>query len=86
MAAVAEQGGSASGVAVVAGQQLRGVEVGAKLAGVGGYAPQKAPGAAATSTFTLIINVPGGTSTTITAPIEPIDSAAEDADNPGESA
>jgi hypothetical protein len=46
MAALAEANESASGVAQIAGQQLRGVEVGAKLAGAGGYAPQKLAGGA----------------------------------------
>jgi len=44
MAAVAEAGGSANAVSQLAGQQIRAVEVGAKLAGVGGYAPSRPAG------------------------------------------
>lgn len=47
MAALAEDNQSPNGVAQVAAQQLRGVEVGAKVAGVGGYAPVRAADQAA---------------------------------------
>jgi hypothetical protein len=78
MAELAEQNGSPGGAAIVAGQQLRGVEVGAKLAGVGGYAPQKGSGPGIPSTFTLVINLPGAEPTTITAPAVPTDELPED--------
>ena len=60
MAAIAEQNGSPNGVATIAGQQLRGVEVGAKLAGVGGYAPQKAQGAERGQPFVINFMFSGG--------------------------
>ena len=41
MAALAEESKSLHGVAQVAAQQLRSVEIGAKVAGTGGYAAQK---------------------------------------------
>lgn len=41
MAAVAEAGQSPASVATLSAQQLRGVEVGSRLAGVGSYAPQR---------------------------------------------
>jgi hypothetical protein len=43
MAALAEESQSPNGVAQVAAQQLRSVEVGAKVAGIGGYGTQRAP-------------------------------------------
>lgn len=42
MATVAEAGQSPTSVATLAAQQLRGVEVGSRLAGIGSYAPQRA--------------------------------------------
>jgi len=77
MAEIAEKSGSPNGVAVVVSQQLRGVEVGAKLAGVGGYAPQKTPGTGAAAAFSLTINLPEGHSATITAPGTIIEGSAE---------
>jgi hypothetical protein len=67
MASLAEQGQSPAGVAQLAAQQLRGVEVGAKLAGVGAYAAGR--GAAEVGparTFVVNINLPGGTETIAT--------------------
>ena len=55
MAAVAELNGSSNGVAQVAAQQLRGVEVGSKLAGAGGYAPQNLIGTNNGQTFSVNI-------------------------------
>jgi hypothetical protein len=67
MAALAEAGESPAGVAQLAAQQLRSVEVGSKLAGVGGYAPGKSAGdGAPVQTFTININLPGGTETIAT--------------------
>jgi hypothetical protein len=43
MASLAEQQESPNGVAQLAAQQLRSVEVGARVAGVGGYAAQRGP-------------------------------------------
>jgi hypothetical protein len=60
MAAAAEGAGSSSGVAQLAAQQLRSVEVGAKLAGSGGYAPGKGPGEGGTGThFAVNIHLNG---------------------------
>jgi hypothetical protein len=42
MAAVAEAGGSPTGVATLAAQQLRGIETGAKLVGLPGFVPARA--------------------------------------------
>jgi hypothetical protein len=58
VADAAEQGGSPSGVAAIAGQQLRGVEVGARLAGIPAFVPRREdPGTPAV--FSLVINIPG---------------------------
>jgi predicted transcriptional regulator len=55
MAALAEGGKSANAVAQLAAQQLRGVEVGARLVGTGGYAPGKDPAERATTPFSVNI-------------------------------
>jgi hypothetical protein len=59
MAALAEAGTSANTVAQLAAQQLRGVEVGARLAGAGGYAPGKGPGENAGTPFSVNIILGG---------------------------
>lgn len=57
MATLAEHSQSPNGVAQVAAQQLRSVEVGAKVASTGGYAPQRAPaGGAGAQTFSVNIH------------------------------
>ncbi len=67
MAALAEDNQSPNGVAQVAAQQLRGVEVGAKVAGVGGYAPARAADqAAGGQTFSINILFGNGTVERIT--------------------
>lgn len=66
MATLAEAGKSAGGVAQLAAQQLRSVEVGAKLAGVGGYAPGRATAEGANAVFSVTINF-GGEQRTILA-------------------
>jgi hypothetical protein len=43
MATLAEGAGSSAGVAALAAQQFRGIETGARLAGIGGYAPPRSP-------------------------------------------
>ena len=65
MAALAETNDSAHGVAQVAAQQLRGVEVGARLAGAGGYAPQKAASGTEGGVFAVNIIFPGGVTESI---------------------
>jgi hypothetical protein len=71
MAAVAEENKSPGGVATVAAQQLRSVETGARLAGTGGYAPQKAIGAGGGAQFVVNFTFSGGRTQTITAAIAP---------------
>ncbi len=67
MAAAAEAGGSANSVAQLTAQQLRGIEVGAKLASVGGYAPARLAGdGGAAAPVQISINFSGGHSETIT--------------------
>jgi hypothetical protein len=61
MAAAAEAGRSPTGVATLAAQQLRGVEVGSRLAGVGGYAPSRTANQAPVGEkFSIIIQFSGG--------------------------
>jgi hypothetical protein len=56
VAVLAEESASPNAVAQVAAQQLRSVEVGAKVAGVGGYAPARAADqAAGAQTFSVNI-------------------------------
>jgi hypothetical protein len=59
LAVQAEAGKSANSVAQIAAQQLRSVEVGAKLAGAGGYAPTKAPADGAKHGFEVRIILGG---------------------------
>jgi len=67
MAALAEDNQSPNGVAQVAAQQLRSVEVGAKVAGVGGFAPARvADQAAGGQTFSINILFGNGTVERIT--------------------
>ncbi len=69
MATIAEAGGSHSGVAALAGQQIRSVEVGARLAGVGGYAPRAVGEGTVQQPVSITINFAGeGESITI-APV-----------------
>jgi hypothetical protein len=63
MADRAEQVGSSSGVAALAAQQLRGVEVGARLAGAGGYATPRTVSEGERPTFSVTINLGGQTIT-----------------------
>jgi hypothetical protein len=63
MADRAEQVGSSSGVAALAAQQLRGVEVGARLAGAGGYATPRTLSEGERPTFSVTINLGGQTIT-----------------------
>ena len=60
MAALAESNESANGVAQISAQQLRGVEVGAKLAGAGGYAAPKAGAGGEGAVFSVNIMFGGG--------------------------
>ncbi len=53
MQAVAEAGKSANSVAQLSAQQLRAVEVGAKLSGAGGYAPAKPAEAGGGTVFAI---------------------------------
>jgi hypothetical protein len=55
MAALAEDNQSPNGAAQVAAQQLRSVEVGARVAGVGGYAPQRVQEPVSGQTFAVNI-------------------------------
>jgi transposase-like protein len=71
MAALAEEREAPGALAQIAGQQLRGVEVGAKLAGTGGYAAPKAPNDRSTGTFSVNIHL-GGHVQQITAVVEPL--------------
>lgn len=81
VAALAEGNGSANGVAQVAAQQLRGVEVGSKLAGVGGYAPQRAGSdGVAGAQFAVNIYLSGGRVERITTVAEPSPPSTIDAE------
>jgi hypothetical protein len=87
MASMAEVGESPAGVAQLAAQQLRSVEVGSKLAGVGGYAPGKGAGdGAPTRAFVVNINFPDWTETTAAiidgTPVRPDPSCAGEDDEP----
>ena len=60
MAVLAEAGKSSNGVAQLSAQQLRSVEVGARLAGAGGYAPGRAAAADGTAAaFSVTITLGG---------------------------
>jgi hypothetical protein len=65
MATLAEQNGSPGQVAAIATAQLRAVETGAKLAGVGGFAPQKADGGGNQPVFSLTFVFPDRPAQTI---------------------
>lgn len=56
VAVLAEDSASPNAVAQVAAQQLRSVEVGARVAGVGGYSLQRAPELAGGQTFSINIH------------------------------
>ena len=60
MAALAEANGSPGQVATIATAQLRAVETGARLAGVAGYALQKAQGAGDQPAFVVNFHFSGG--------------------------
>jgi hypothetical protein len=69
MATIAEAGGSHNGVAALAGQQIRAIETGAKLAGTGGYAPRAVGEGTVQQPVSITINFAGeGESITI-APV-----------------
>lgn len=71
MAALAEESQSPNGVAQVAAQQLRSVEVGAKVAGVGVYAPAAlATGQSSGSVFAVNIIFSDGKAETISVRTE----------------
>jgi hypothetical protein len=71
MAAAAEASQSTQGVAVLSGQQLRGIETGAKLAGVGGIAPRSAEAAVPGERFSVTILLGDQRETTIATVVEP---------------
>jgi hypothetical protein len=81
MAVTAEANQSAQGVAVLSAQQLRGVETGARLAGIGGFAPARAADQAVPGqTFSVKILFSGtGQTETITTLLEDKRSPAIDA-------
>jgi hypothetical protein len=66
MAVAAETGGSANAVSQLSAQQIRSVEVGARLAGVGGYAARPAPDAAMTVPVSITFNLGDGRVETMT--------------------
>ncbi len=72
LAVQAEAAKSANSVAQIAAQQLRSVEVGAKLAGAGGYAPAKAPADGAKRGFAVNIILGGERHEVITVAAEPL--------------
>jgi hypothetical protein len=65
MAVAAEAGGSPNGVAVLSAQALRGIETGAKLAGLPGFAPIKTSEVAAGVPFSVTIQFSGGETVSI---------------------
>ena len=68
MAALAEESKSPHGLAQVAAQQLRSVEVGAKVAGTGGYAAQRSlEGNAGAQTFSVNILFSSGQKVSISS-------------------
>ena len=79
MASLAEDNKSPTVVATVTAQQLRSVEVGAKLAGAGGYAAPKAGPQGEGPQFNLVIQFANGREVGITtvAPGTTIDALAE---------
>lgn len=83
-ASAAEHDNQRLAVASLAGQQLRAAEVRAKLGGVGGFAPAKAPGAAeGGASFVVNFHFGGGRVETIEAgPISPAAGATIDVDDP----
>jgi hypothetical protein len=66
MAALAEGNQSPNGVAQLAAQQLRSVEVGAKVAGVGGYGAQRGTEPVGGQTFSINILFSSGEQVSIT--------------------
>jgi hypothetical protein len=66
MAAAAETGGSANAVSQLSAQQIRSVEVGARLAGVGGYAARPGPDAAMQVPVSITFNLGDGRVETMT--------------------
>jgi hypothetical protein len=66
MASLAEDNQSPNGVAQVAAQQLRSVEVGAKVAGVGGYGAQRGTEPGSGQTFSINILFSSGEQVSIT--------------------
>jgi hypothetical protein len=83
MAMVAEAGGSANGVAQLTAQQLRGIEVGSKLASVGGYAPARLAEGAISAPVIISINFPGGMRETMTIGARAVETEAEAEDSDG---
>jgi hypothetical protein len=86
MATLAEQNGSPGQVATLSAAQLRAVETGAKLAGVGGFAPQKAQGVESGQSFVVNFHFSGARTETVACgvPAEPapvIDGGAEDVED-----
>jgi hypothetical protein len=66
MATAAEKDRSSTGVAVLSAQQLRGIETGAKLAGVGGFAPRSAESTTPGEKFSIVIRLGDKTQTITT--------------------
>ncbi len=66
MAVAAETGGSANAVSQLSAQQIRSVEVGARLAGVGGYAARPGPDAAMQVPVSITFNLGDGRVETMT--------------------
>ena len=87
MAALAEETKSPHGVAQVAAQQLRSVEVGARVAGTGGYGAQKVSTGNGAEVFSVNIFL-GGETIAISVPqagqANTIDGAADEDDPPAE--
>lgn len=80
-ASAAEQDNQRLAVSALSAQQLRAAEVRAKIGGVGGYAPQKAPGTGDGTPFVLNIVFSGDRPTqTITGfPVDAVPAIGEDA-------
>jgi hypothetical protein len=83
MAVAAETGGSANAVSQLSAQQIRSVEVGARLAGVGGYAPRAVGEGATQAPVSITFNFDSGQTESFTvlpqqpAPSPPDDTAAD---------
>ncbi len=79
---LAGESASPNAVAQVAAQQLRSVEVGAKVAGLGGYAPARAADQATVgTTFSVTIQFSDGTVERITPIDEPAHPPTIDAES-----